>query len=287
MRYQYTVVFLALVLLCVSAATAQPPQTPPIAAPGAPNPRLGELLQHWEREAVQTTSLYARIRQSRKNPVFPNAPPETKEGWAKFMKFPDDKIGARLELVNPQNPNDYDKIIFTGTYVYQFRPQEKTLNVIPIQPQKAGKAPDDGPLPFLFGMKKETATKRYQLSIIAKSKEDLKSKEDAEWYTHVQVIPNFGPDQQDFQRAVVSILNKDTQLIPKDMPKRIFYIEPNNVQVTWDIDEIQRNPVGKIQRTDFAPPQEPPGWQRVMQPTQPPPGQPTSQPRVIRNQSPN
>jgi TIGR03009 family protein len=262
----------------VGIAAAQPPAQP-AAPPAAPSPRLNELLQHWEREAVQTTSLYARLRQSRKNPVFPNAPPETKEGWAKFMKFPDGGVGAHLYLVNPQNPNDYDRIVFTGTYIYQFRPQDKTVNVIPIQPQKAGKAPDDGPLPFLFGMKAETATKRYQLTIL--------EKKDAQWYTHVQVIPNFGPDQQDFQRAEVAILNKDTQAIPKDMPKRIFYVEPINVQVTWEIDEIQRNPIGKIQRIDFAAPDVPKGWEKVIQPVQPPPGQPTSQPRVIRNQSPN
>jgi TIGR03009 family protein len=268
---------LTILVLCVPIAAAQQPPAQP---PATPNPRLNELLQHWEREAVQTTSLYARLRQSRKNPVFPNAPPETKEGWAKFMKFPDGGVGAHLYLVNPQNPNDYDRIVFTGTYIYQFRPQDKTVNVIPIQPQKAGKAPDDGPLPFLFGMKAETATKRYQLTILSKPK-------DAEWYTHVQVIPNFGPDQQDFQRAEVAILNKDTQAIPKDMPKRIFYVEPNNVQVSWDIDEIQRNPIGKIQRIDFAAPDVPKGWEKVIQPVQPPPGQPTSQPRVIRNQSPN
>ena len=68
---------------------------------------------------------------------------------------------------------------------------------------------------------------------------------------------------------------------------RHTYSYPLNVSLTWDIDEIQRNPIGKIQRTDFVPPKEPDGWQRVIQPAQPPAGQPTSQPRVIRNQSPN
>jgi TIGR03009 family protein len=265
----------------LGSAAAQQPAAPP-AQPQPMHPRLKELLEHWEKDAGQTQSLYARLKQTRKNPVFPNAQPEEKEGWAKFMKLPDGNVGAHLYLVNPMNPNDFDRIVFTGTHIYQFRPQEKTLFVIPVAPQQGGKTPDDGPLPFLFGMRSETATKRYQFAVRAAT-----TKEQAEWYTYVQVTPNFARDQADFSQAELTILNKDTSAVLKDMPKRIYYTEPGKVQVTWIIEEMQRNPVGKVERRDFMPPDAPKDWRRETQAQQAAPPAPGGQPRVIRNQSPN
>src|SRR6516165_726209 len=134
-----------LALGLVISATAADRTTP------QPDPRIAQLVQRWAIDAVQTTSLWVKIQQTRTNPVFRNAPPEIKQGEAKFMKLPDGSFGVRIELANPQDPSDFERFIYTGTHLYQLRSREKVVNVVPISPQQVSSAPDDGPLGFLFG----------------------------------------------------------------------------------------------------------------------------------------
>jgi TIGR03009 family protein len=222
----------------------------------APDKRITQLVQRWAIDAVQTASLWVKIQQTRTNPVFRNAPPEIREGEAKFMKLADGSFGARIELANPQDPNDFERFIYTGTHLYQLRSREKVVNVVPLGPQQASSAPEDSPLGFLYGMSAESAWKRYKIAVT----------KEYDGYLHVQITPNFARDQQEFTRAELAIVNRDQPKIPKDMPKYISFVEPNNVQVTWYIDELRRNAGNRVQAKDFAPPAVPPGWQKVVQP---------------------
>jgi TIGR03009 family protein len=272
--------FVVALLALFSSLAAQPPAAPQ----GNPPPldsRIEQLLAQWEKEAAQTQSLWVKLKQTRSNPVFANAPAEVKQGEAKFLKRPDGTMAARIDLKDPQNPNNFDLIIFTGVAIYQFRPQEKVIHIITIPPQQAGKGPDDGPLPFLFGMKADVAKKRYHFTLLKN-----KTPVDEKWYWRLQVVPNFERDKQDFAQAELAVLKENTQAVPKDMPRLIAYMEPNKVLVTWDILELQRNPLGKVAAIDFAKPDLPKGWREELEQAVVPP-QPGGQPRVIRNQKPN
>jgi TIGR03009 family protein len=212
-------------------------------------------------------------------------------GYAKFMKLPDGTYGARLELKDVQNPNRYQKFICTGKDLYQFEPEQKKIMVNALPARQKNQAPDDGPLPFLFGMKADVARQRYDFEVL----EDKKNPAAAQWYTYLSVIPKDPRDRADFTTATLSILNKATPTIPQDMPAQIRWIEPNKNQVTWNIKKLERNGLGPANRADFARPEVPAGWQLVQaQPAAaggPPqgavPGVPAGNPRVIRNQNPN
>jgi len=241
-------------------------------APAPSDPRLDALLARWERETARCQTLAVDLVCTRKNPVFNRT--ERLVGEGKFLRLATGDYAARLELRSPEDPNRYEKYICTGGYIYVFRPEEKTILVYTVPRQQAGQLPDDGALPFLFGLKADVAKRRYRLRIT----------KETEHYTYVEVLPVYPRDKADFTFARLAILNKEYPGLPKDLPKEIYWIEPTQVEVKWDIVRVQRDVPGTVQRTDFVKPELPPGWQWKSETTSsaaPPPPRP---PTVIRNQ---
>lgn len=272
---------LPLIALCPGLAahtlTAQPmrPPQPPAETsdPPAADPRLDALLLRWEKETARCETVAVDLVCTRKNPVFNRT--EKLVGYAKFMRLSNGEYAARLELRSPEDPNRYEKYICTGGYIYVFRPEEKLILVYTVPRQQAGQLPDDGALPFLFGMKAEVAKQRYRLRIT----------KETEHYTYVDVLPVYPRDKADFTYARLAILNKDYPGLPKDLPKEIYWIEPTQVEVRWDITRLQRDVPGTVQRSDFVKPELPPGWQwksEASSSAAPPPA--SRPPTVIRNQ---
>jgi TIGR03009 family protein len=250
MHARITVIALALTLALGLTLTAQPnavPNGPP--PPPVVDPKLDQLLARWEKETANSQTMFAEITCKRKNNVFNKT--ETLSGFAKFMRLSASDYGARLELNHPQNPNQDEKYVCTGPYIYVFRPEEKTIHVFTLPPRQAGQLPDDGALPFLFGMKADTAKRRYQLKIA----------KETDWYTYVDVVPNFARDKADFTYARLAIIGKPNNYVPVGLPKEIFWVEPNNVEVTWDIKLLQRDMPNTVQRSDFMKPELPKGWE--------------------------
>lgn len=242
MRYRKWQLVLALALFLAVGVSAQQPSGPP--APQPTDPRLDQLLARWEKETAGIKSMVATIKCTRKNNVFNRT--ETLEGTAKFMQQADGSYLARLHLEDKGNKNRYETYICTGSHIYVVRPEEKSIYAysLPVKQQK--QLPDDGPMPFLFGMKAETAKKRYQLKLAAKQDE---------FYTYVDVLPNFARDQADFTYARLAILNKTF------LPAQIYWVEPNKVEVTWDVGDFQKNVLGPEHRPEFNQPKLPPGWE--------------------------
>jgi TIGR03009 family protein len=263
-------------------APQQRPQNPPLQTqPAAPpasielDQKLTALLQRWEQETARLETMSAKLTCSRKNPVFNKV--EVLEGHAKFMKLPDGTYGASLYLQNKNNPESYERYICTGRRVYVFRPHEKAINVYDLPPKQAGQLPDDGALPFLFGMKAQTARQRY----------DLRLSRENEWYTYVDALPRYPRDQNDFIYSRLTIMNREHPSVgvPRDMPRQIYWVEPNKVEVTWDITHVQRNVPGSVNRADFQKPDLPRGW-TLKNETNTTSAPPVGQPRVIRQQGP-
>lgn len=269
-------VFMILVVLIALGALTQPRSLgqPPAGPPPAPvnDPRLDQLLTRWEKETTNCATLAAEVTCSRKNPVFNRT--EKLVGFAKFMKLQNGEYLARLELKSQEDPNRYEKYICTGGYIYVFRPEEKMILTYTVPKAQAGQLPDDGALPFLFGMKSEIAKKRYNLKVARET----------EHYTYLEVQPIYPRDKADFVHARLAILNKDWPTLPKDTPKEIYWVEPNQVEVKWDITKLQRDVPGSVQRTEFVKPELPAGWQWKTEATTATPPPSSRQPTVIRNQ---
>jgi TIGR03009 family protein len=271
-------------LIVLIDLSAQQPAKPP-APPAATNPALDQLLQRWEAETAGIKTMAAEVSCSRKNTVFNKT--EVLTGFAKFMQLPDKTFGVHVHLQNKENPARYEKYVCTGGHIYVFRPEEKAVHIYTVDPKQAGQRPDEGALPFLFGMKAEVAKQRYQMSI-----EPAANKETGEWYTYVKIVPNFPKDQQDFKYARLTIMRRDwvdktgKKVLPKDMPREIFWVEPNNIEVKWDIIRIQRDVPGSVDRKDFTKPTVPAGWEvKRADAATPAKATPSSrQPTVIRPQ---
>ncbi len=224
-------------------------QTPPTAA-DANAKLLDPLLARWEKQTQSLEMMAAEVSCSRKDPVFNKT--TTLEGVAKYMKLPaNGGHGLWLDLRDRNNRDGMEKYICTGTHVYSFRPEEKAIHVVTLDPQLGGKMPDVGALNLLLGMPANEAKKRYGLEV---SKAD-------DWYTYVNIKPNLPKDQADFTFAQITIMNrdytdKDTKavLVPKDLPIRIYWVEPNKTEVTWTIKRIEWNNPKFVNRQDFTAP---------------------------------
>ena len=270
-----------LLILAAPAAFSQPatpPVAPPVAAPAA-DPVLTQLLGQWERDMGTLQSLVIEFNWSR---TYTTAN-VTKEGVGSLrcMKLPDGSLGAIYKVTRRDNPNMViEQYICTGTHVYNISPETKTVDVITLQPRKAGQALDEGPMPFLTGMAAEAARKRYQLA--TKEPADVKLKP---WYTYLEVRPNFPSDQQNFSVARLVIMKRDSQspAIPAGMPREIFWVEPTKNTTKWDIQRVLRNVPNSVDRQEFAKPDVPRDW-KVQNVSPTAPASPSGQPRVIRNQ---
>lgn len=269
---------IALMLLLSQVSLAQPP-----AANGPPppsDPRLDQLLQRWETDATSSQSLIAEIKSTRTNKAFNKSTEMT--GYAKFLRLPTGDYAAKLELKSTLNPQEYERYICTGGFVYQFQPAEKAIYVYAMPPRQKGQLPDDGALPFLLGMKAETARRRY----------DMKITKENENYTYIDVYPKFGRDQVDFSYARLAILRKPYPKLPQGTPFEIFWVEPGGQEMKYNVLSLQRDAAGTVDRNEFTKPDLPQGWQwKNAQPAPgpaapaAPPGPATKPPNVIRNQS--
>lgn len=250
---------LAVALLTALAAGAQqtaPPTAPPAAAPAAN--KLDEYLRRWEQEMAKIETLAAQLNRTDKDKTFERTNKLT--GIAQYMKVGKGPAAQNLALLEmrPEGKNEIaEKVVCTGTYLYQYLPAQKEIKVYDITP-KQGQVAEDNFLSFLLGMKAAEAQRRYELKL---AKED-------QFYIYVDIAPRFPNDKAEFQRARI-VLNKDSFL-----PRQLWFENPNNSEVTWDIPRVQTG--AAVKREAFDAPKAPPGWKLVPIPRQDVP------PRVAR-----
>ena len=153
---------------------------------------------------------------------------------------------ALLELKLEGQKEPKEKFICTGTYIYQFLPDQKEIRYYELPKPKPGQVVEDNNLlSLLFGMKAADAKRRYELKL---AKEDT-------YYIYVDISPRSPADKADFQRARL-ILNKSNYL-----PRQLWFEHANRSEVMWDIPNLQ---VGMaLDRRSFDAPKAPAGWKLV------------------------
>jgi TIGR03009 family protein len=234
---------LVTVLLIVPAVLAQQPQPAPPLNPAVPDPLLG-LLQQWEQKMKSIGSIQAEIQRTHTDTVVNQT--RVFVGTAKFLRDPE---RADLHLKLKDNPQVYERFLFTGTYLYEFRPKEMLVRVHTV-PQRAPGRPalDDNFLGLLFGMSVQETQRRYQLELV---------KTDANYY-YIVVTPRLTPDKAEFTKARLALWQQTL------LPRQIDFVEPNGNRITWDIVSVNTN--ARLTVTDFQRPQLPKGWQTQMVP---------------------
>jgi TIGR03009 family protein len=227
------------------------------AAP-APAPKLDGYLNQWEQKMGLVESLVGDCIRTEKSKTFGST--KVYEGKATFLR----PNFAILDLHNKQKPDQFEKYICTGTYLYEFSQMNKTIRVHEMQVKGAG-GNDENFLSFLFGMKADEAKKRYDLKL---AKED-------QYYIYVDITPRNEADKVDFQRAQLVLIKGSF------LPRRLWFEQPNGDEVTWDLPKTEQND-RRINKTMFVAPQPPPGWTLERVPRAVETGPKNPPPRVYR-----
>lgn len=254
----------ASVLLLATAVSAQPsanPQNPQnTQKPAAPlldpdRNRLDALLLQWEQMMTRVETVSAECTRITDDKV--SGRKEEFVGKAKYMK----PNLAALYLEKKTKPDIFERYICSGTYLYEYRPQQKRMVIHELPPPKSGQF-DDNLLSFLFGMKAEEAKRRYDLKLVQEDK----------WWIYLEIVPRYPADKADFAKARLVLSNRTF------LPRALWFMENNKNEIKWDIPKIDTGVA--LDRKEFSPPSPPPGWD-VRREKRP---EVTPAPRVVRPQ---
>jgi TIGR03009 family protein len=229
-----------LALLCTTGAMAlaQPPAVPPAAGDS-----IDDVLNGWEKTMGVVKAMSVDIVRTRLDKTFDST--EVFEGWAKFLRssLAGQPSRASLELKKKGKPEVFERFIYTGTFLYEFRPATKVIAVHELPAPGPGAVADDNIVSFIFGTKADELKKRYAIERTRPS--DM-------YYHYVKITPRFPADKAEFSIAEL-VLVRTTLL-----PCRFWFRQPNGDEMTWDFKNVDTAAVVPI--IQFAAPVPDPGW---------------------------
>jgi TIGR03009 family protein len=250
----YGLILGTLVLASMPVIGQQAPQTP-ATPPAADDKALDAHLGKWEAAMKKVETLGAQLTRIDKNVVYDQVQELT--GVAYYMKAgagPTAQNLALLQMAVKGQKEPKEKYICTGTYIYQFWPDQKEIRYYKLPEPKQGQAAEEenNLLSLLFGMKAEDAKRRYELKL---DKDNAHPTGEDANYIYVFIEPRSAADKADFQRARL-VLSKSNY-----MPRQLWFEHANRSTTLWDIPNLQ---VGMaLDRRTFDAPQAPPGWKLV------------------------
>jgi TIGR03009 family protein len=242
LRHQW-LAWITMVLLLPALQAQQPPQTPqPPPLTAQDKARALEMCQsRWDKAIQDMTSFQADVDRVTMDPQFGSK--EMLSGVVKFMQ----PNFFFLDLKHKDKPDTYDRVLSTGNFLYQWVPQSKLINAIPM-PKSEGSG-DNSINPLIACLKGTEARKRFDLEYV---------NEDAN-YHYILVRPKTAADKGEFTWARL-VLNKDTSL-----PREIRWMTPDKNEVLWNVRSFQVN--AQLNRDEFVAPKVPQGW-KMEQPPQ-------------------
>jgi TIGR03009 family protein len=201
---------------------AAPAPAPARAARPIDPAEMDVLLRKWERQSALLKTLDVTILRIDDAPAWGDK--EYYEGRAlfkspnlAFIDFSKIKLDEKKKPIrDPRKKNGwvsspYERIICTGTEVWQYTSDTQQIFVFPLGEDEQKKAVEEGPLPFLFNMRADDARKRYQMTLIS---------DDAKGYG-VKIKPKLKEDKESFS---VAFVNLDRKYL---LPLRIYMISPD------------------------------------------------------------
>ncbi|OJW19494.1 MAG: hypothetical protein BGO49_09250 [Planctomycetales bacterium 71-10] len=200
----------------------EPAAAKPPAQAQAANIDVETLLKRWEVQSSKLGTLDVSIFRTDKIPAFEEI--EYYEGRAifknpnlAFIDFKKIKQDAQGKPVKKEDGSSWEsahdeRIICTGSEVWQYRSDTKQIFVFPLEKDQADRAIEEGPLPFLFNMKADEAKARYDMKMM--------SPPNATSYA-VAITPKLDVDRESFSRASVQL---DRSFM---LPVRIILVSPD------------------------------------------------------------
>jgi TIGR03009 family protein len=186
-------------------------------------------------------------------------------GFTKYMRVGAGDKAQNLAVLEmtPDGKKDFsERIVSSGSFIYQFIPSEKEIVAHEV---KAGQTPNDSLLGFLLGMKKNAVKQRFDLKLDHTDKN----------YIYVMVYPRFDADKVDFKRAQIVLFKEGKNAF---FPCRLWFESPNSTETTWDVSDIKANdPASPIDRREFDAPTPPKDWKLIKAPADA-----ETPPRVVR-----
>jgi len=269
--------FAALLLLGSVAFAQQPPSSPPITIPPKPgtpaepanllpkldpqNNRLDALLVQWEQRMTGVEGVVCKCAREEKSKA--SGFKKVYEGEARYLK--PNYVALRMLQQGKGNEGNYELYVCTGKFLYEYRPQTKTLRIHDVAPEQANF--QNNFLSFLFGMNAAEAKRKFDLTL---------TKEDPN-YIYIDIKPRFDADKRDFTRAQMVLFAKDM------LPARLWFEAPNGDETTWNVSGIDTKV--KLKESHFSPPPAPQGWETVrvsLSQGNPPPAPNLPQPSKVR-----
>lgn len=240
-------------------------------------PELEAILDNWEEKTSQITKLKGNFVKTSYDNVFS----VQKIARGEFMYEAPDKGYYTFEGYKPANarvkrnaegvpfevsPDNDEKWYCTGTEIYQLNVPKREYERLEIPEENRGKNIIDGPLPFLFGLKKQQAVRRYQLELVSANERQIRLKvkpklqHDLQSYSEAEIIL----DAQTYLPFAVKLLDppgtKETVHLFSDVTTSVFKwplrdpFRPNllgykpavkDPVANEDLETIRRNPNDK------------------------------------------
>jgi TIGR03009 family protein len=223
---------------------------------------IDQVLHVWEIESDKVKSYKGPFERWEYDPVFgPKGIAKTKSrGMLKYLK--PDKGELEITEARHYDAEKQDWLekkgdvlehwVCDGKAVYEYKAREKQLVVRNLPPAMQGTAIADGPLPFVFGAKKDKLKQRYYFNVTHADEKEI-------W---LSAWPRFQRDAANFQHVEL-ILNRQ-----KFLPSAIQVFLPNgdsrNVYI-FHLDQVKVNdPLDRFLGS-FQSPRTPPFWKRVVE----------------------
>ncbi len=237
--------------------------------------RLIQILDHWEKQSSRVKTYSCRFKRwdytthgpkDRKEPtsistgLLRYAAPDKGEFHVQTIaEYKPGTEGAQGAYISRRADHE-EHWICDGEAVYQLNGKEKQLIEEKLPPEMKGNAIADGPLPFVFGAKREKLLARYWMKQLAPPANN----NNQFW---LDVRPKHREDAANFQRILV-ILDKE-KFLPVGMqiyPPTWDGIKNLNRQAYAFSDRDVNDPVqrGREWMGKFISPQAPRGWKKVV-----------------------
>lgn len=277
-------------LLPVTVFAQLPPVgTPLIPRPAAhmqqPGPRpfqlsqedaalVDQILEIWEKESDKIKSYNCTFQRWEYDPAWTpdeRTPLSKSEGQLKYAK--PDKGMFRVTKVRRYDAAAKDWLeregdvgehwVCDGESVYEFNAEKRQLIVYPLPEEMQGQAIADGPLPFLFGAKKDKLKARYFIRVTQTNEREI-------W---IEAFPKFQRDAANYRRLEL-ILDRE-----RFLPSALQVYMPNGKsRSVYIFGEAKINDPLERFLGVFQQPVTPLGWKKVI--LQPPSPEPTADNRT-------
>jgi len=249
---------------------------------------IDDILQFWEFRSKKVNHYEANFERWEYDSVF--GPADTHKTYSKgTIKYEQpDKGLFKVESIQHYTPPKeagkpatyefrpsevLEHWVCDGASIFEFDMAAKQLKIWPLPPEQQGQAITNGPLPFLFGAKKEEIKERFYLRVSPYQGNNQneywleawpKRPQDAAEYRYIDILI----DREEFLPFAISVFdrNYNPNAKPPNMPNYSRTVYQFSDRKTYEEGGLTAGLQAMFKRS-FYQPQLPSGWQRVVQQT--------------------